>query len=418
MKHKYSILIGKTVRSLARLRGGGSALPGLVVERLDPAFMAKALSQLPKGVVLVTGTNGKTTTTKMIAQLLSANGLSVLTNPTGSNFTRGIIAALLEAMDLQGRLHHDIAVLELDEVYAKHFVQQVKPRYVVVLNIMRDQLDRFGEIDATTQLLQTVTQAATECAVLNRDDPRVASLAKTLEIPVHYFGATPDLHHLFVSDDDLHADPVSAQPKHVADVELAGFDGQKVTYTSGKVRRTITMQLSGVYNFLNGAAALTTTKLFLPDVDDKKLLTQLETVRPAFGRGEIIMVNGQPCELVLVKNPGGFRLSLVSFAHKDSATMITINDNYADGRDVSWLWDVDFSGLKTAGVQMVSGIRAYDMALRLQYDEVEIKLTVEPNLTKALREFINSTPDKPKRIFCTYTAMLDIRKALKKDRLA
>lgn len=418
MKHTYSILIGKAVRRLARLRGSGSALPGLVVERLDPGFLAKALAQLPKGVVIVTGTNGKTTTTKMIAQLLNANGLRVLTNPTGSNFTRGIISALLEAMDLKGRLHHDIAVLELDEAYAKHFVLQVKPRYVVVLNVMRDQLDRFGEVDVTTQLLQTVTQAATECVVLNRDDPRVASLAKTLEVPVHYFGATAELHHLFVSDDDLHANPVSAQPEHAADVELAGFDGQKVAYSSHGNKHAINMQLSGVYNFLNGAAALATVKLLLPKVDDKKLLAQLETVRPAFGRGEIIIVNGQPCELVLVKNPSGFRLSLVSFTHKGSATMIAINDDYADGRDVSWLWDVDFSGLKTAGVQMVSGARAYDMALRLQYDEVEIKQAVEPNLAKALQEFISSTPNKPKRIFCTYTSMLAIRKVLKKERLA
>lgn len=418
MKHKYSILLGKTIRRLARLRGSGTALPGLVIERLDPRFLSRALAQLPRGVVIITGTNGKTTTTKMIAELLEGCGLRVLTNPTGSNFTRGIISALLAAMDMQGRLHHDIAVLELDEAYAKQFVCQVKPRCVVVLNVMRDQLDRFGEIDQTTQLLQSVTQSATESLVLNRDDWRVANLAKSIDVPVHYFGTSASLRPLFVNDDELHANFVSPKSKHVADVEITEFDGQKVTYKFGNSKHTIDMQLSGVYNFLNGAAALVTAKLLLPEVDDKKLLSGLEAVQPAFGRGEVIMVNGQPCELVLVKNPSGFRLGLVSFTHKGNAIMIAINDNYADGRDVSWLWDVDFSGLKATGVQMVSGVRAYDMALRLQYDEVVIKQPVEPNLTRALSSFISNTKNTPKRIFCTYTSMLAIRKLLKQRRLA
>lgn len=418
-RHIYSVLLGKAIRRLARLRGSGSALPGLVIERLDPHFLPRTLAQLPQGVVLVTGTNGKTTTTKMITQLLGANGLRVLSNPTGSNFTRGVIAALLAAMDRRGRLHHDIAVLELDEAYAKHFVAQVKPRCVVVLNVMRDQLDRFGEIDQTTVLLQTVAQAASSCVILNRDDPRVAGLARVLKVPVHYFGALPGLRRLFVSDDELYGtQPPTPQKKLAADVELAALKNQRVAYLIGQQKHTLTMQLSGAYNFLNGAAALATVKQLLPNAEDKHLIAELQAVKPAFGRGEVLRVGGQPCELVLVKNPGGFRLSLASFSPQQTATMIAINDNYADGRDVSWLWDVDFSPLAPTGVQMVSGIRAYDMALRLQYDEVTIAEPVEPNLSKALRRFINHSVHKPKRIFCTYTAMLAIRRYLKQEHLS
>ena len=146
-----TVAIGRCVRHLARLtHHGGSALPGKVVERIDPGFLARTLSQLPYGVVLVSGTNGKTTTTRMVASMLSDLGLRVFTNPTGSNFTRGVVSALLTEVSLTGKLNADIAVLELDEAYAVHFVKQVKPRYSLLLNVMRDQLDRFGEIDNTS----------------------------------------------------------------------------------------------------------------------------------------------------------------------------------------------------------------------------------------------------------------------------
>ena len=139
--------VGKAVRAAARLHGGGTAFPGKVVEKLDPGFMARTLGQLPYGVVLVSGTNGKTTTTRIVASVLESLGLRVFTNPTGSNFTRGVVSALLDRVGMDGRLDADIAVLELDEAYAVHFVRRVKPRYTLLLNVMRDQLDRFGEID-------------------------------------------------------------------------------------------------------------------------------------------------------------------------------------------------------------------------------------------------------------------------------
>lgn len=148
-------------------------------------------------------------------------------------------------------------------------------------------------------------------------------------------------------------------------------------------------------------------------LDAARMLASLSNVTPAFGRGETLIVDNLPCQLVLVKNPSGFRLGLKSFESKNHATMIAINDNYADGRDVSWLWDVDFNSLQAEGVDTVSGMRAYDMALRLQYDEV-IATTVDQDLTKALNLFLADNKSKPKRIYCTYTAMLALRKELAK----
>src|SRR6478609_11301388 len=152
----FSVPLGKLVRRVSRLRGGGSALPGLVVERIDPGFMQRTLSTLPLGVAVVSGTNGKTTTTKMVVELLEGQKLKVFTNRTGSNLTRGVAAALLGEITSRGELNADIAVLELDEAHAVHFVKTIQPRYCLLLNVMRDQLDRFGEIDATAKLLKTV----------------------------------------------------------------------------------------------------------------------------------------------------------------------------------------------------------------------------------------------------------------------
>lgn len=179
MHKKHTILIGKAVRSVARLRGGGTALPGLVVEKLDKDFVGHMLSELPRGVVVVTGTNGKTTTTKIISEVLEACGLSVFTNKTGSNFVRGIAAAILGEVDKSGKLPHDIAILELDEAHAVQFIRNAPVHHALLLNVMRDQLDRFGEIDYTARLLEKVAASATKTLVLNRDDPRISAFGRS-----------------------------------------------------------------------------------------------------------------------------------------------------------------------------------------------------------------------------------------------
>jgi UDP-N-acetylmuramyl tripeptide synthase len=428
----FSVPLGKLVRRVSRLRGGGSALPGLVVEKIDPGFMQRTLSTLPLGVAVVSGTNGKTTTTKMVVELLESQGLKVFTNRTGSNFTRGVAAALLGEVDWRGRLTADVAVLELDEAHAVHFVNRVPPRYSLLLNVLRDQLDRFGEIDKTAQLLQHIASKTTGTVVLNREDPRVARIADTLDGPeVLYFGLDDSLLSTFPNDDEMRAAPGSPVPpapaRPHADVVLrrVGPDDADFEYDGETV--TTAMLLRGVYNIFNAAAALTLARAMASRdavagndgqapasaADNSSLLAALSRVAPAFGRGESLVVDGLPLELVLVKNPSGFRLGLKSFPAAGYATMIAINDNYADGRDMSWLWDVEFDTLREAGVDQLTGSRAYDMALRLQYDDVAIG-AVDTEIAPALAAFISGAKDKPKRIFCTYTAMLAIRRELSK----
>lgn len=425
-------LFGQGVRAATKLRGGGSAFPGLVMEKLHPGFVAEQLARLPHGVVVVSGTNGKTTTTKMAVQLLESQGLKVFTNRTGSNFVRGVAAALLEEISLTGRFDADIAVLELDEAHAVHFVREVKPRFALLLNVMRDQLDRFGEIDTTRRMLAQVAAATTEAVVLNREDPRIASLAKDVQpgTQVLWYGLSENLRPMFPSDDDMRASDGPAAPTTDAHpdgegqpqalVELSDFEATDVDFlVHGRPARA-NVHLYGVYNLYNAAGALALALTVTRDGADvakadaglNSLLDELSRVTPAFGRGETLTIGDTPLQLLLVKNPAGFRLSLSSAKPEAYATMIAINDEYADGRDVSWLWDVEFDSLRAGGVDLVTGTRAWDMALRLDYDQVPIH-QVEPDLSESLHKFIAAADGRPMRVFCTYTAMLALRRGLR-----
>lgn len=415
MPQPFVVILGKAVRYAAKLRGGGSALPGLFVEKIDPGFAKKILSKLPHGVVVISGSNGKTTTTKVVVELLQSQGLKVFTNKSGSNFVRGVIAALLGEIDSRGNLDADIAVLELDEAHAVHFVKSIPPKYSLILNVMRDQLDRFGEIDNTARLLQKIAEATTDTVVLNREDERIAKIADSLSgQKVAWFGLDDSLKKHFPSDDELHSNKITSKKRPTADVTLVEFTDDSATFKIDNDLHSGKLNLRGAYNMFNAAAAIALTRAIVKEsLDEINLFTTLSQITPAFGRGETVEVGGQPIELVLVKNPSGFRLGLQSFQASDWKTMIAINDNYADGRDMSWLWDVDFTSLSKTGVAIVSGIRAYDMALRLKYDEVDFG-SVEEDLSAALRRFIDDNPDSPKRIYCTYTAMLTLRRELSK----
>jgi lipid II isoglutaminyl synthase (glutamine-hydrolysing) len=211
------------------------------------------------------------------------------------------------------------------------------------------------------------------------------------------------------TDDTLKYGTAVANQSVAADVLLKKINAQQATFQIDNKEIDVDLQLTGVYNLLNAAAAVALARQIAgPEITDT-ILSALENIKPAFGRGETIYLNSTPIELILVKNPSGFRLALLSFAKNNSSTMIAVNDNYADGRDVSWFWDVDFSLLKN--VAMISGVRAYDMALRLQYDDIPIG-KIDTNISKALEDFINTNPDEPKQIFCSYTAMTAIRRLL------
>ncbi len=414
-----AVAAGKVARVATRLRGGGSALPGLVVEKVDPRFLTHALADLPRGVVVVTGTNGKTTTTKMLVAILREHGLIVFTNPTGSNFTRGVISSMLAEIPMSGRLRADIAVLELDEAHALKFADAVKPTHALLLNVARDQLDRFAEIDHTATLLAELAQQTTTGVVLNIDDSFVSRIAERVpdRVSVTYFGVDPSIANRLpeLQEADVRFGDEFTPPRPTAsDGLLKPHDERSFEVRFGQSERVGPMVLKqrGLAAMINATAATTTAKALLAnDFRDFDTVAALERVEPPFGRGEIIDADGQPLELVLVKNPAGFTVALSTYGNAPVTTMVAINDNYADGRDVSWLYDVSFESLRDKGVALTSGVRAYDIALRLKYDDVAVA-EVEPDLEAALERFLTAYRDEPKRIFCTYTAMMTLRRKL------
>ncbi|MBI2589192.1 DUF1727 domain-containing protein [Candidatus Saccharibacteria bacterium] len=394
----------------------GAALPGLIVEKLHPGFLDSMLHQLPEGVIVVSGTNGKTTTTKIITQLLRSQNRRVLTNKTGGNFVRGIFSTVAQAASLSAKLPYDMAVVELDEAYAARFVRLHRPRVSLVLNVTRDQLDRFGEIDTTAKLLQQVVNNTKELIVLNDDDNRAAAMTPPATARAAYFGISKNLTAQFPNDEQLYAQDKPRTLPHKREVELTKIVDSSATYKIGDQLYSVNLKMDGQHNALNAAAALGVLLGLYPRANTANLLKILSDIEPAFGRGELIDYRGRKLILQLIKNPASFRQALhVLDIHQPSVTAIVINDDYADGRDVSWLWDIDFEAL--SGVPkpiLTSGVRAYDMALRLKYDQIAPQ-KVTPDIKQMLDVLeAQTTEGQTAIIYATYTAMLAVRRVLAK----
>lgn len=399
---------GKITYIILRLLGKqGATLPGLVAEKIYPNILDSSLKNIDNGVVVIIGTNGKTTATKMLTHILSAN-MKVLSNPTGSNFTRGVVASIVKGSSWAGKLNFDIAVIELDEAYAVKFVEKHKPRYSLVLNVMRDQMDRFGEIDHTARLLEKVVKNTTDTVVLNADDPRVAKMSNFTQANTVYFGVSEDLRHIFINDDEMHGGTKRLRSNKL-DAELLSVDNGQISVNLKDQHFKVNLPVIGLHNAQNATAVALMAKEI---GENANIIKQgLSTTKPAFGRGEIISIGQKNIILQLVKNPGGFRQSLLSGSVINAdITVIAINDDYADGRDVSWLWDVEFAGkLNTNGSIVTSGTRASDMALRLAYDDIAVS-DIEPKLSTMLNNAILKMDDgQTMLIYTTYTAMLEIR---------
>ncbi len=401
--------------------GGGSALPGLVAENLDPKILKKLSRRIPRGSIIITGTNGKTTTTKMAAEILRDQGFAPITNSGGSNLSRGIVSTLIDHATLFG-VRGKVGLFEVDEAALPAVAAAIKPRAIIVLNLFRDQLDRYGELDTTASLIGGAIAASSAKIYLNADDPLVASLAtysrKTDK--VIYFGINSKK-------------SVKLKNDHTADSIHCPIDGKLLKYDTEffahvghyhcpsrdfnrprpQIEETgVKLQLPGLYNLYNALGALAVADAL--GIDRAQALPILEQVSAAFGRVEQVEIDGKKIVLLLIKNPTGFNQIIQTFfvGNKAKKVLIAINDNFADGRDVSWLWDSaieEFTGKKLD--ISTSGTRAYDMALRLKYAEVDSNS--ELNLQTALDDFVAKIKKgEIAYILPTYTAMLAIRQML------
>ncbi len=420
-----SVAVGKGVQGACKILKRGHSLPGMIVEKMDAGFLSSALRQLPLGTMIVCGTNGKTTTARLIAQALSSLGLKTVTNDSGANFTRGIISSLLPLMTPSGKLPCDIGVFELDEAWAPVFCRQFPPDYALILNCCRDQLDRYGERDAVEAMLSQVASFAKRGLILNAADRRVKSFSSRFpEAKTSFYGFDPSLSPLFPGDEDLicmRHGCVSPVQSDLASVVLRAITGNTATFEIEGQKLSLEMGIKGSFNFLNAAAAIcgilniartcpalkNSARFKDLDLGPKAAAEAVSKVRPAFGRGEGFKIGQSHVDMVLVKNPVGFSSALRSIPLEGKEVMVALNDQSADGRDVSWIYDVDYSNLST--IKAVSGQRAFDMALCLEYNGKKV-VRADLDIEESLMRFLEGGGDKI--IFSSYTSMLSIRKIL------
>ena len=418
MYRRSLIFFAKLLLRFLRLTGSsGSALPGLVLEKMYPNFLSKVLKPVEKRVILVTGTNGKTTTTKMLVESLRGAGKRVVTNATGSNMTRGLIAALIEDMTYAGTLKPtDWFVFEMDEAYAPIFTQKVAPKLVLGLNVLRDQLDRYGEIDTTARLIGEAAAKA-DIFVYNALDPLLHALAISKTQATVSFGVSKKLLQNVMNEQTLHSDGLA--PSYIkADVNLVDckqIDGKmRLTVQSRKnvdSQNTLNLPLQGFHNALNATAVVAALSA-LDGQNIRRYLSALANMEVAFGRGETLHLKDKVVTVALIKNPSGFASNIKTFIQKPDteAVLFVINDKIADGRDVSWLWDVDLRGKIAPNVHIAtSGIRGLDMAGRLEQEGYKNQTTMSGS--KGGGE-IFSGPAKRIVIVPTYTALFEVREAL------
>lgn len=427
---KFTLFLTKTILK------GGTTFPGRVALKIDKNI----LSKVSKGykVILVTGTNGKTTTTSMIYNIIKESGHPVITNNTGANLFPGIVTTFVDNYKFGSKVKDNYAVIEVDEANLKYITEYITPEVITVTNLFRDQLDRYGEVYTTlNKILEGIYNVPETTLVLNGDESLLGKL--DLKNPVHFYGfdkAVNDNKTIEINADakfckfcktpyeynfvtynhlgDFYCPNCGYKRSDlmyaVTDIIDINADSSTIKFNDLEV----SINQSGTYNIYNGLCAYSIAKEL--GIDDSVIKKSLENQSSSFGRQETINVEGKDVKIFLVKNPAGYNQSLdtICLNKERFAAAFLLNDNYADGQDVSWIWDVDFEKLTETNIDEVyiSGLRAYDMAVRLKTAGLDPNKFVIEEQYEALTEAIKNGRCDKLYILATYTAMINYRKYL------
>jgi UDP-N-acetylmuramyl tripeptide synthase len=432
------VAAARAVAALSRLAGagGGTTVPGKLLSRLDPGAIDRLAARLPAGSAIVSATNGKTTTTAMAAEILAPR-FSLAHNRSGANLVSGVASTLLAARGAE------LGLFEVDEAALPELMRRIKPRAVLLANLFRDQLDRYGELELVAERWRDAVAVLPEgtALIVNGDDPQVGDLA-TAHARSTVFGlddpevARPSLQHAADSKYCLRCgtpyDYAAAYVGHLGDyrcpncdhrrpaldvsaraVELRDLDGASFDLVTPEGSIRVELGLPGLYNVYNALGAAALARALGSGLAE--IAAGLARFHAAFGRFERIPVDGKRLLLLLVKNPAGANEAIRTLVDggPPRIAVVALNDGIADGRDVSWIWDVDFEPLLHGLDRVVaSGDRAAELALRFAYagfDEGAIE--VEPSLERALDRGLDLTPAGGELVVLpTYTAMLQLQR--------
>jgi lipid II isoglutaminyl synthase (glutamine-hydrolysing) len=453
---EVKLALARAVGALSRLRGGGAtSAPGKVLMRLEPRAISTLGSRLTRGSVLISATNGKTTTATMAAGILQRAGMKLVHNQAGANMAGGIAATLLGAARPRGAIAGELGLFEVDELWLASLARQLHPRAILLGNLFRDQLDRYGELDTIADSWEQVLQQGTAQLVLNADDPLVADLGR--ERPgALYFGLDDDslaLEGMAHAADAKHCRrcgspyvfdaiylghlghyhcPTCGRSRptptvSATDVHLEGVRSARFTLHTPAGRAEVKLALPGLYNVYNAlAAGALATAL---DVPLATIAAGLTSARAAFGRAETVALSlpagteGSPpsereLRIMLIKNPAGANevLRTLVLEPGEHDLLGVLNDQIADGRDVSWIWDADFELLADRiRLATCSGSRAADLAARLKYAGIEpSRIRIREDLASALDTAAAERGQHAAPLYAlpTYTAMLELRELL------
>jgi UDP-N-acetylmuramyl tripeptide synthase len=428
------LLAARATGAVTRLAGrGGTSLPGKVLMRAEPHAIARLAARLPQGSVVVSATNGKTTTAAMIAAILGRRGTTLVHNRAGANMAGGVATALAAQ-------NGDLGLFEVDEFWLGPVTEELEPRAMLLANLFRDQLDRYGELEIIADRWAAIVARTQSALVLNADDPLVADLGRERE--ALYFGvqddalALPELQHAsdskhcrrcghayeyeaaYLAHLGRYACPNcgARRPEplvHASAVELRGIRSATFTLTTPDGERRIELPLPGLYNVYNALGAAALCLRLGVSLDD--VAAGLAAVAPAFGRAETVQLSGRPMSILLVKNPAGANEVLRTLALEGAELDLfgVLNDRTADGRDVSWVWDADWEIVAPHVRRLTcSGTRAAELALRLKYAGVDpARLEVVDDLERGLDRAL-ADGDGPLYALPTYTALLELKDVL------
>lgn len=419
LKKALAISLGKSIFSLSRILklGGGHAAPGLYALKLYPDLISNLTSQIPINI-MITGTNGKTTTSGMLSHLYKHSNQKVIHNSTGSNLERGIASTLLNSVSNTGKINASVAIWEVDEAAFNSLAPKIKPDLVVFLNAFRDQLDRYGEVDTVVNKWVKTIAALPEKTqyLINGDD---GSLTPIIKAAKNLF--TYSVKGVFInSEKTALKTPI---PRFIALHIKKDGSSSNFIFRLDDCRMKVTLPMIGDYNIYNATAALS-AKFLLDGLSDSDAAS-LKDFRSAFGRHEQFTLGSKSGNIFLIKNPVGATevlKTISSHITQKDTLLVALNDNFADGTDVSWIWDIDFQNLKLAHPSeggkienlklFVTGSRAYDMALRFKYADFK-NIQIEPTLKTAFNQSIKESNGKL-FILPTYTALIELQKIMVK----